>query len=148
MVSFMTDQPAPSAPDYGRSLQGIGLNLIVTDVARAITFATEVLGAELRFKTELFAAMRLSGHNFMFHADQTYRGTPLRGLLADAPARGVGVELRTYEVDPDEAEARARALGFTVLSASIDKPHGLRECMILDDDGYLWIPSSRLRVPA
>jgi catechol 2,3-dioxygenase-like lactoylglutathione lyase family enzyme len=144
----MTDHPAPSAPDYGRSLQGIGVNLIVTNIARAITFATEVLGAELRFKTELFAAMRLSGQDFMFHADQTYRGTPLQGILADAQARGIGVELRAYEVDPDAAESRARALGFTVLGASVYKPHGLRECMILDDDGYLWIPSRRLPVTA
>ena len=22
----------------------------------------------------------------------------------------------------------------------MDKPHGLRECIILDDDGYAWVP--------
>ena len=41
----------------------------------------------------------------------------------------------------DVAEAKARELGFTVLAGSIDKPHGLRECVILDDDGYAWVPA-------
>jgi hypothetical protein len=26
------------------------------------------------------------------------------------------------------------------LSGSMDKPHGLRECMIIDDEGYVWVP--------
>ena len=43
-----------------------------------------------------------------------------------------------------EAEARARSQGFTVLAGSIDKPHGLRECVILDDDGYAWVPAVAL----
>ncbi len=59
-------------------------------------------------------------------------------------ARGAGVELRIYGCDPDQAEARARELGFTVLSGAMDKPHGLRECVILDDDGYAWVPAVAL----
>jgi hypothetical protein len=31
-----------------------------------------------------------------------------------------------------------------VLAGSLDKPHGLRECMIIDDEGYVWIPSVHL----
>jgi hypothetical protein len=31
-------------------------------------------------------------------------------------------------------------MGWTVLAGSIDKPHGLRECIILDDEGYAWLP--------
>jgi hypothetical protein len=27
-----------------------------------------------------------------------------------------------------------------VLAGSMDKPHGLRECMLIDDDGYVWVP--------
>ncbi len=30
--------------------------------------------------------------------------------------------------------------GDTVLAGSIDKPHGLRECIILDHEGYAWVP--------
>ena len=51
-----------------------------------------------------------------------------------------GVELWVYGCDPDVAEANARAGGWTVLAASMDKPHGLRECIILDDEGYAWVP--------
>ena len=134
-----------SAPDYGRSLRGLGFNLIVKDVKSAVHFATEVLGATLFFGTEGFAAMKLHGNDFMFHLNSTYRGNELHATLASDAPRGVGVELRCYAVDPDAAEARARALDYTILAGSTDKPHGLRECMILDSDGYVWIPSCHLR---
>ncbi len=138
----------PSAPDYGRSLSGLGFNLIVNDVARGVHFTTQVLGAKLLFSSDGFAALMLHGKDFMLHMKQTYRGNELYGtLLTDVP-RGVGVELRCYDVDPDAAEARARQLGYTVLAGCIDKPHGLRECMILDDDGFVWIPSRHLSAHA
>ena len=133
----------PSAPDYGRSLKGLGFNLIVKNVPAAVKFAVQVLEAEVYFQTAAFAAMKLNGAAFMFHADETYQNNPLFGSLAEA--RGVGVELRAYDLDPDLAEARARSGGWTVLSGAIDKPHGLREAMILDDDGYVWIPAVQLK---
>ena len=133
-----------SASDYGRSLQGLGVNLIVGDVDRAIHFATEVLGATVFFRTDVFAAMKLHGADFMFHIPTSYKGNELHGTLASEAPRGVGVELRCYHVDPDWAETNARRLGYTVLAGSIDKPHGLRECMLLDDDGFVWIPSRHL----
>jgi len=136
-------RPTPAA--YGRSLTGLGFNLIVRDLDRAVAFVVQVLTADVVFRSETFAAVTLSDVPFMLHADQTYRNNPLKGSLVAAEARGVGVELRAYEVDPDAAEARARAGGWVVLAGTIDKPHGLRECMILDDDGYVWIPSSRLQ---
>jgi catechol 2,3-dioxygenase-like lactoylglutathione lyase family enzyme len=135
----------PSAEAYGQSLSGLGFNLIVKDVARAVHFATQVLGATRLFATENFAAMSLNGRDFMFHAPETYRGNALYGTLASDAPRGVGVELHCYRIDPDAAEARARDHGYIVLAGSLDKPHGLRECMILDDDGYVWIPSQHLK---
>ena len=125
-------------------MRGLGFNLIVKDIDRAVTFATEVLGATLFFGTDAFAALKLHGNDFMFHTSSTYRGNELFPTLQTESARGVGVELRCYTVDPDGAEARARKHGFTVLAGSIDKPHGLRECMILDDEGYVWLPSRPL----
>jgi uncharacterized glyoxalase superfamily protein PhnB len=140
---MVSDTPI-SAPDYGKSLRGLGFNLIVKDVNRAIHFATEVLGAGVFFRTDVFAAMKLHGQDFMFHIPSSYRGNELHGtLISDAP-RGVGVELRCYHVDPDVAEANARQHGYTVLAGALDKPHGLRECMLLDDDGFVWIPSRHL----
>jgi catechol 2,3-dioxygenase-like lactoylglutathione lyase family enzyme len=137
--------PPVSAEDYGRSLTGIGFNLLVTDVARAVAFATDVLGAVSVYDDEDFAALKYDGADFMFHADHAYGDNPLSGIVAGLEARGAGVELRVYGCDPDQAEAKARAGGWTVLAGSIDKPHGLRECIILDDDGYAWVPSVALR---
>jgi catechol 2,3-dioxygenase-like lactoylglutathione lyase family enzyme len=140
----MSSSTPVSAPDYGRSLMGLGFNLIVSDLNQSIHFATETIGASVFFRTDAFAAMKLHGKDFMFHTNGTYQGNELHAtLISDAP-RGVGVELRCYTVDPDIAEAAARKHGYTVLAGSIDKPHGLRECMILDSDGYVWIPSRHL----
>jgi catechol 2,3-dioxygenase-like lactoylglutathione lyase family enzyme len=137
--------PPVSPPDYGRGLRGVGFNLLVKDLARSVRFATEVLGATSFYDDEDFAAMRLNGGDFMFHADHTYRDNPLIGVVADLEGRGAGVELRLYGCDPDAAEPRARALGYTVLAGSMDKPHGLRECVLIDDDGYAWEPGMALK---
>lgn len=138
--------PPVSAPDYGRALRGLGFNLLVKDVSRAVRFATDVLGATSLYDDEDFAMMKLVGADFMFHADHTYRDNALSGLVRGLEGRGAGVELRVYGVDPDDAEARARAGGFTVLAGSADKPHGLRECVILDDEGYAWVPGVAIKV--
>lgn len=140
----MSSSTPVSAPDYGRSLTGLGFNLIVSNLAKSIHFATEIIGASVFFKTEGFAAMNLHGKDFMFHTNETYQSNELHATLTSDAPRGVGVELRCYTVDPDIAEGAARQHGYTVLAGSIDKPHGLRECMILDADGYVWIPSRHL----
>jgi hypothetical protein len=137
------DPPVPAA-EYGRSLRGLGFNLIVKDVQNAVRFAVEVLGATAFYANDRFAAMKLNGSDFMFHHDDTYRGNPLSGIVGNADSRGIGVELRVYGCDPDVAEANARAGEWTVLAGSLDKPHGLRECMIIDGEGYVWIPSVHL----
>ena len=133
--------PWMSAPDYGRSLRpGVGFNLLVRDVEKSVRFAEEVLGATASYWDKDFAAMRWAGGEWQFHADHTYSDNPLSGFLEGVEGRGVGVELRVYGVDPDRAEAAARAGGWTVLAGSMDKPHGLRECILIDDDGYAWVP--------
>ena len=131
-----------SAPDYGRSLRpGLGLNLLVRDVTGSVRFATEALGATAVYADEDFAVLRLAGTEWMLHADHTYLDNPLIGIVAGAQTRGAGVELRLYGVDPDAAEKRARAGDWTVLAGAIDKPHGQREAILIDDEGYVWIPS-------
>ena len=117
--------PPVSAEDYGRGLRGLGFNLLVTDVPRAVSFATEVLGATSFYDDDGFRGAALERPDFMFHADHAYRDNPLSGIVAGLEARGAGVELRLYGCDPDVAEAKARELGFTVLAGTIDKPHGL-----------------------
>jgi hypothetical protein len=84
------------------------------------------------------------GTLWMLHADHTYDRHPLSPLLGDGAVRGLGCELRLYDLDPDACEARARAGGYEVLQESRDKPHGLRECYLLDRDNYLWVPGKKI----
>ncbi|MEH6525592.1 MAG: hypothetical protein V7723_05930 [Sneathiella sp.] len=128
------------APEYGRSLTGLGVNLLVRDMDRALAFQKQVLEAEVVYADPDFAVVRGYGASWMLHADHTYSDHPLTGSLTSAQARGVGVELRLHGCDPDAAEARARARDDTVLAGALDKPHGLREAYLVDPDGYLWVP--------
>jgi catechol 2,3-dioxygenase-like lactoylglutathione lyase family enzyme len=137
--------PPVSAEEYGRSLKGFGVNLLVSDVARSVSFMTTVLGADSIYDDEDFAMLKLGGSDFMLHADHSYSDNPLSGLVSGLEGRGAGAELRVYGCDPDQAEAKARAGGWTVLAGALDKPHGLRECVLIDDDGYAWVPGAAIR---
>ncbi|MGE0004538.1 MAG: hypothetical protein AB7S92_02995 [Parvibaculaceae bacterium] len=137
----MSDDLFMPAPELGRSFRrGLGVNLLMRDVMEGVRFAQDVLGATILHASEDFAAIRFGESVWMLHHDRTYRGNAALGLVQDLEGRGAGIELRLYGCPPDEAEARARAQGFTVLAGSIDKPHGLRECVILDHEGYAWVP--------
>ena len=138
-------EPWMAADDYGRSLRpGLGINLLVRDVAASVRFAEQVLGATATYADADFAAMRGAGSEWMYHADHTYSDNPVTGIIQNTETRGAGVELRLYGIDPDKAEQAARDGGWTVLAGAIDKPHGLREAVIIDDDGYVWVPSVAL----
>lgn len=128
------------AGDYGRSLRGLGVNLLVRHMDAALPFHREVLDAEVVYADPDFAVLRRDGAQWMLHADHTYRDHPLHGSLSADSARGIGAEIRLYGRDPDVAEAAARRLDFTVLQGAMDKPHGLREAFLIDADGYLWVP--------
>ncbi len=147
----MTDLPEKGAgrPDpmaFGRALPaGLGLNLLVADVERAARFAAEVLSARVVYFEEHFAVVALLGATWQLHSDWSYRNHEMRGVLEGVEARGAGAEFRLYGLDPDAAEARARAAGAIVLSGAVDKPHGLREAHLVDPDGYVWVPSAALR---
>jgi catechol 2,3-dioxygenase-like lactoylglutathione lyase family enzyme len=138
------EPPFPSPEDYGRSLKGIGVNLLVRDVQRMVAFATQVIGAKALYADNDFAALRYGDSEFMLHSDHAYRDNAVVGLVQGLAGRGAGVEIRVYGCDPDAAEARARDGGWTVLAGSIDKPHGLRECVLVDDEGYVWVPGMAL----
>jgi hypothetical protein len=135
-----TDSFMP-APELGRSFRkGLGVNLLMRDVDEGVRFARDVLGATILHADQDFAAIRYGESVWMLHKDGTYRGNVVLGLVQGMEGRGAGIELRIYGCSPDEAEARARTHGFTVLAGSMDKPHGLRECVILDHEGYAWVP--------
>jgi len=125
-----------SAADYGRTLSGLSVNLIVRDVGRSIPFYTNVLGLQLLYSDEDFAAFEREGVRLQLHADHTYAHMPWDARLREDSRRGLGAEIRILGVDPDAAEKRARDGGFTVLVPVRDWPHGWRDCVLEDPDGY------------
>ncbi len=131
------------SPDaYGRSLpRGVGINLLVPEIEPMAAFLREVLSANLLYADPDFAALVIEGSPVMLHADHAYLDHRLHGVVAGIEARGAGVEIRVYGCDPDRAEAAARAMGEVILSGSVDKPHGLRECHIVGPSGYVFVPS-------
>ena len=125
-----------SAAEYGRSLAGLSLNLLVRDIARSLPFYTEVLQLTDRHHDPDFAALEGDGVRLMLHADHTYAAQPWAPRLAEPGKRGFGAEIRILGIDPDAAERRARERGFTVLLGPKDWAHGWRDVVLEDPDGY------------
>ena len=125
-----------SAADYGRTLTGLSVNLIVRDVARSVPFYTDVLELRLLYSDEDFAAFERDGVRVQIHADHAYARMPWAGRLSAESRRGLGAEIRILGIDPDAAERRARDRGFTVAVPVRDWPHGWRDCVLEDPDGY------------
>ena len=94
------------AAEFGRNLSGFGINLIVKDVLDSVNFLREVLQMKVHRANQDFAVVQSGSAYFQLHADHTYHSNPLPSLLPQDGARGAGVELRLYEIDPDECEVR------------------------------------------
>lgn len=133
-----------SASDFGASLRGMGLNLLVRDVPRQVAFLQTVFGMQAFQPTDDFAIMRYGDQVFQLHSDGTYHSNPLMGLVPESPPRGGGIEIRLYNSDPDAVCAVAEAVGGTILQGPTDKPHGLREAYVLCENGYAWVCSRAL----
>ena len=138
MTQTRTGMAWMPADDYGRSLPRFTVNLLVRDVTRSLGFYRDILQATVHYADADFAALELNGLAFMLHADHTYDHHPLHARLQGEGLRGTGAELRVLGIDPDALEARARAAGAKVLQPSQDFPHGWRDVMLEDPDGYLW----------
>ena len=72
---------------------GPWINLLVTDVPRAVAFQRSVLGAEASVADDGFAIMRAGGVHWMLHSDGTYGDHPMVQLALRANLRGGGIEL-------------------------------------------------------
>jgi catechol 2,3-dioxygenase-like lactoylglutathione lyase family enzyme len=129
-------EPWMSPADYGRTLSGLSVNLIVREVARSVPFYTGVLGLRLLYSDDDFAALERDGVRLQLHADHTYARMPWANRLEEPAPRGLGAEIRILGIDPDAAEQRARDSGFNVTVPVRDWPHGWRDCVLEDPDGY------------
>jgi uncharacterized glyoxalase superfamily protein PhnB len=138
MTKKRTGEPWMPADDYGRSLPAFTVNLLVRDIACSLRFYTQVLGATVHYSDPDFVALKVGGLEFMLHADHTYDQHPWNAALLSSAPRGLGAELRLFHVDADKVEAAARAFGATILQPTQDKPHGWRDVIVADPDGYAW----------
>ena len=142
--SLIMDYETVEADAFGKSLRGIGLNLLVRDVPAECGFLETVFEMTPHQVTSDFAIIRYDAQVFQLHSDGTYHSNPVLGLLPETLPRGAGIEIRLYETDPEAAVARAEAAGGMILQPPTDKPHGLREAYILCENGYVWVPSRSL----
>jgi uncharacterized glyoxalase superfamily protein PhnB len=126
------------ADEYGRGLPTFTVNLLVRNVAKSLLFYRDVLGAAVRYADADFAALALQGTDFMLHADHTYDHHPTYARLRNEGLRGTGAEIRVMGIDPDAVEERARKVGAKIVQEPRDFPHGWRDVMLEDPDGYVW----------
>ncbi len=138
MTQKNTGKPWMPPDDYGRTLPFFTVNLIVSGLSKSIAFYTNVIGATLIYSDPDFAALRLRELEFMLHADHAYDHHPWYPRLAAGERRGLGAELRLFHTDPDALEARAKQFGAEILQAAQVKPHGWRDVIVADPDGYTW----------
>ncbi len=129
------DHATVDGATLGRSLRGIGLNILTRDAGALARFVADVFGLRLLRATPDFALVGHGSQLLQFHADGTFAGHPLLNLLPENPPRGAGLQIYLFDTDPDAAATRAPALGGTVIEAPRDKPHGLREATILAPEG-------------
>ncbi len=131
---------------FGQSLRGLGLNLLARDVQGLAGFLVKVFGMMAHRVSADFAILAYGDQLLQIHADHTYHSHPLPSLLPESGPRGGGVEIRLYDTDPDAAAARAEAHDHAsvLLQAPVNKPHGLRECVLLCENGYAWLASRPL----
>jgi uncharacterized glyoxalase superfamily protein PhnB len=126
------------ADDYGRSLPRFSINLLVRNLAQSLSFYRDVLRATVRYSDRDFAALSIQGTDFMLHSDHTYDHHPLHQRLNQTGLRGTGAEIRVMGIDPDELQTRAESAGAKIIQPAADFPHGWRDIIVEDPDGYIW----------
>ena len=139
----MKDFESLSGEEVGHLLEDFGTNMLVTNVSQTVVFLVDVFGFSVLRSSDDYAVLKHRNRLYQLHSDHTYSDHPLLSVIPESGLRGGGVELRLFEIDPDLAEKKAVEGGYTVLQGTADKPHGLRECFLLDPDGYCWVPSIR-----
>ena len=135
------DLETVNAADFGRSLTGLGVNLLCRDVRAMAAFLAGVFGLGVHRLSNDFALIRHGAVLIQLHADGTFGAHPLLGIVPESPPRGAGAQFYLFGIDPDAAVARANDLGGVVIEPPATKPHGLREATILSPEGHAFSPA-------
>src|SRR6266852_599560 len=96
IMKLRTGEPWMPAPDYGRLLKALTINLLVRNLEKALQFQREVLRADIVYSDPDFAVVRGYGAEWMLHADHTYERHAMEDVIAGTPKRGIGVVLRLH----------------------------------------------------
>jgi hypothetical protein len=104
-MKLRVGEPWMPAKDYGRSLRGLTVNLLVAGIEAALAFQREVLGATIVYSDPDFAVCSGFEADWMLHADHTYENHPMGSTVGAASPRGGGLEIRLHGCDPDAAVA-------------------------------------------
>ncbi|MEO1680653.1 MAG: VOC family protein [Pseudomonadota bacterium] len=136
-----------SADAFGRSLRGLGINLLTRDPEALAAFLTAAFGLEAHRVSADFAILSHDGGLLQLHSHGTFASHPLHALLPEGGVAGGGVQIYLFRCDPDAAVSRAEAAGGTVIEPPADKPHGLREATILSPEGFAFTAATPLDAP-
>ena len=104
------DYETVSAADFGTSLRGLGLNILVCDVIAQAEFLSAVFDMKAHRVSGDFAIMTYGDQVFQIHSDGTYHSHPLLSLRPEAGARGGGAQFHLFATDPDVAASKADAM--------------------------------------
>ncbi|MGY6411377.1 MAG: VOC family protein [Alkalilacustris sp.] len=133
------DHATVTAEALGRSLRGLGVNLLCRDVPATAAFLRDIFGLRLLRESADFALLAHGEALLQLHSDASFRAHPILALIPEAGPRGGAVQIYLFGIDPDQAAARAPA--GHVVEPPTDKPHGLREATILGPEGHAFSPA-------
>ena len=133
--------PWKSASEYSKDLSGLTINLLVEDIKHTLQFLQKIIKAKIIYQDPDFAVIEAFGSRWCIHSYHNYGTHPFLNFIKSSKSKALGIELRIIGCDPDRAEERARKENYIILSNSMNKPHGMRECYILDNNGFCWVPS-------
>jgi hypothetical protein len=133
-----------TADEFGRSLTGLGVNLLSPNVRALAGFLRDVFGLSVHRLSDDFAIVTaMKARCFKLHSRRHVRGAhPVLGMVPETPPRGGrGAVLSVRHRPGRRRRVRAEAAGHIVVEPPADKPHGLRECTVLSPEGYAFSPA-------